>query len=185
MRHRREWMWNLAFEMGPLFLLKSSLHRSFQPHLLPSLFPHCFSPFLLKVRPLYRTTQRCSHGVLASFLVFLVVRLAQPKDLRTGGWGKLWNLVVCTGLAEWVNIYQRSRCIVLQNGGRWYWRLRSWEAAEPGLQSACLTPQSLYHVVPSVTFELHLRWVGTVYGFLSRNLAVIAMWLASVVLEKN
>lgn len=50
-------------------------------------------------------------------------------------------------------------CIVLQNGGPWYLRPHSW------LQSACVTHHSLYHVVPSVTFELHLCWVGTVYGF--------------------
>lgn len=55
-----------------------------------------------------RATYTC---VLAHFLVSLVMRLAQPKDLGTGGWGKLWNLVVCPWLAECVNIYRCSRCM--------------------------------------------------------------------------
>lgn len=66
-----------------------------------------FAGLFLYIEP-HKEVHTC---VRVNFLVFLVVRLAQPKDLWTGGWGKLWNLVVCTWLTECVNIYQRSRCV--------------------------------------------------------------------------
>lgn len=45
--------------------------------------------------------------------------------------------------------------------GPWDPWLHSWEAAEPEFQSGFLTHQPLYHAVSSITFKLHLRWIGT------------------------
>lgn len=46
--------------------------------------------------------------VRVNCLVLLLLRLAQSKHLWTGGWGKLWNLAVCTWLAKCVIIYRCS-----------------------------------------------------------------------------
>ena len=54
-------------------------------------------PFFLYIEP-HKEVHTC---VLANFLVFLVVRLARPKDLWTGGWGKLWNLLFAL---DWQNV---------------------------------------------------------------------------------
>lgn len=160
-------MWNLTFEIAPLFLLKSSLHHSSQPHLLPSVSPHLFSwSDLLWAVFIYRTTQRSSHLCSGQFPGVPCGEIGTAQgfmDRWLGRTLKLSCLHLIGRMCQYLPAF--TLCIVLQNGGLWYLRPHSWEAAEPGLQSACVIHQSLYHVVPSVTFELHLRWVGTVYGF--------------------
>lgn len=112
------------------FLLKSSL--SLMPK---SVFLLLFSLLCLPICSQGQTYSKKEDHLctLANFLLALASRLAQPMDLWAGGWGKLWNSVVCTRLAGCVNIYTGFMLyVMLQSRGPWYLRLHSWKPAEPG-----------------------------------------------------
>lgn len=97
--------------------LSSCSFAHLQVSLLPSFFPLLFLPvcsqgqtyskMFLCIEP-HKEDHTCT---LANFLLALVMRLAQPMVFWAGGWGKLWNSVVCTWLAGCVNIYTRVHVI--------------------------------------------------------------------------
>lgn len=176
MLHIWEWMWNLTFERFHFSF--SSLLSTIPPNpisfllFFPLFLPICsqgqtFSRSdLLWAVFIYRTTQRSSHlhsGQFPGVPCGEIGTVQGFMDRWLGQTLKLSCLHLIGRMCQYLPAF--TLCIVLQNGGLWYLRPHSWEAAEPGLQSACPTHQSLYHSVPSVTSELPLRWEGTVYGF--------------------
>lgn len=184
------WMWSLTCEIVPLFLLTSSLYHSSQRYLLPSRFlivsPHLFSrsDLLWAIFYISNHTEKFTR-VLDNFLVFLALRLVQPKDLWTGGWGKLWNLLFAL---DWQNVSIFTSVHVVyrvEEQGTLVPKAAqlgsSWARIAVSLRDPPLTVSRS----PFCNLWVALRLGRDCLWVLSRNLAVILMWLASIVPEKN